>query len=95
MFELIRVVTNREKKEFLNFPKELYIEDLKQDYKVEKQLLNNNHVLSKYFDLFPFVLKDNGKVIARCAITIYKKKLKKHILVFMSVLKISKLRILC
>lgn len=76
MFELIRVVTNREKKEFLNFPKELYIEDLKQDYKVEKQLLNNNHVLSKYFDLFPFVLKDNGKVIARCAITIYKEKIK-------------------
>lgn len=71
MYKLIAVKTKKEREEFLNFPKFIYKKNTRQNKKDETLLLGNKHVLSKYFKFYPFVLKDDKKVVARCAATVY------------------------
>ena len=58
---------------FLRFPSSLYGRDtLMQDLKAEKAVLSGQHTLSHYFTVYPFLAYDaNGKVAARCMLTVY------------------------
>lgn len=57
---------------FLQLPGMLYKKDCPQDIKMEKQILNNTHVLSKDMHIFPFVVVDDkGSPVCRCIMTCY------------------------
>lgn len=61
---------------FLSLPSKLYKNnDLTQDYNTEYQILNKKHILSKYFDIIPFIVIDKfyNKPVARCMLTYYPK----------------------
>lgn len=68
------VADNREYlKEFLDLPKRLYAKkELMQDDAEETALLGGNHILCKYFRVYPFIAVDEqGKTSARCVLTAY------------------------
>lgn len=51
----------------------IYKNHCPQDIKVEKQILNQTHVLSKDMRIFPFVILDKkGQPVCRCLMTCYK-----------------------
>lgn len=60
-------------KEFLDLPKKLYTKkELMQDEAEEMALLAGNHILSKYFKVYPFIaIDERGKTAARCVLTAY------------------------
>lgn len=74
MLEIIKFENELQyKKDFLNFPESIYKENERmQNRLVEKELLWNKHVLSKYFKLHKFIVYSNQKVVARFALTCYK-----------------------
>lgn len=58
--------------DFLSLPSLIYTKkEITQNYNLEKQILLEQHVLSKYFFVYKFNLYENNKVVARCIITIY------------------------
>ncbi len=58
--------------EFVNLPKKLYTKnDNMEDEKEMKEILTNNHPLSRYFKLNKFLVYKENKVVARFAITTY------------------------
>lgn len=58
--------------DFIALPKKLYSSrEIVQNEKEERELLLGNHVLSKYFKLYKFLVYHDNKVVARCIITIY------------------------
>ncbi|MCH5274288.1 MAG: hypothetical protein J1E65_00510 [Lachnospiraceae bacterium] len=69
------------KKRFLKLPLSLY--DKKtyvQNIKLEKQLLEGRHILSKYFSVTPIVVVDEcGKTAGRCMLTFYEADPKAYI----------------
>lgn len=59
-------------KDFLSLPKRLYKpEENTEDPKQTKAILLGKHPLSKYFKIYPFVIYDDKKPVARFAITLY------------------------
>ncbi len=70
---LVSKVENKQDiKKFLSLPQTLYSKNKNtQDYKTEKQLLTNNHILSKYFTVHPYIIENNNRVVGRWIVTIY------------------------
>ena len=65
---------NLEKKyinDFLRLPQKLYHHDNPENATEMKQLLEGTHPLSKYFQLYKFLVYQNQKVVGRFAITVY------------------------
>ena len=59
-------------KDFLALPKELYSKsDIVQNEKEERDILLENHLLSKYFKIYKLLVYKEMKVAARCILTIY------------------------
>lgn len=60
-------------KEFLDLPKKLYSKnELMQNENEERQILEEKHMLSKYFTIHRFlVINENKEAFARCIITFY------------------------
>lgn len=58
---------------FLNLPKKLYSKnELMQNIEEEKQILEEKHILSKYFSICRFlVIDENKEAFARCIVTFY------------------------
>lgn len=58
---------------FIGFPQKLYSKDtLVQDTKTEIALLQGKHILSHYFDVYPFLAFDEyDNTAARCLLTVY------------------------
>ena len=59
---------------FLALPGKLYQKnELTQDYDTEYKLLHEKHILSKYFNITPFVVidKNSQMPVARCLLTYY------------------------
>ena len=75
MFNCVCIEANTKdlKELFLSLPQKLYDKKfLTQNIKVERQILNKTHPLSKDFDIYPFiVLTKSGNVISRCILTVY------------------------
>lgn len=62
----------KEKEMFLSFPRKLYKGKFyTQDFAMEKQILEGSHILSKEFEVFPFIDIMDGEVIGRCVLTYY------------------------
>ena len=61
------------KRLFLSLPSKLYSKNLiTQNVKVEKLILNKNHILSSNFEITPFIAIDkNNNIISRCILTYY------------------------
>ena len=61
------------KKLFLKLPSKLYSKNvIIQDVKQEKLILNKKHILSKSFDMTPFIVIDkNNEIVSRCILTYY------------------------
>lgn len=58
--------------DFIKLYKKIYSKNENmQDEKEIKQILNNNHILNKYFKLDKFLIYQNKKVVARFVITTY------------------------
>lgn len=59
--------------QFIMLPKKLYRkEELVQDEKTERQLLAGEHILSRYFKVYPvIVLDEHNDIAARCVVTVY------------------------
>lgn len=59
--------------DFIDFPETLYAKnELMQNKSDELKLLKGTHLLSKYFEAYPFIaLDENKKIAARCVLTIY------------------------
>ncbi len=69
---LVKKVTEKEYEDFLNFPSRIHSKnELMQKRSDEIDLLKNTHTLSKYFSFTAFLCYLDGKVVARCAVTIY------------------------
>ncbi len=68
--------TNQEeyKKEFLDLPKRLYKKkEIMQNEDEERQILEEKHILSSYFEIHRFLTLDtNNKAVARAIVTFYK-----------------------
>ena len=62
--------------QFLLLPKKLYRrEELVQDEQTERQLIMGEHILSRYFKVYPkLVLDEQNKAAARCVVTVYPDK---------------------
>ncbi len=72
---LIKKVTEDEYEDFLSLPSRIHNKnELMQKRSEELSLLKGTHILSKYFNITAFLCYLNGKVIARCAVTIYPDK---------------------
>ena len=58
---------------FIGFPQKLYSKQtIVQDKKTELAILHGTHILSRYFDTYPFLAHDeNGSTAARCLLTVY------------------------
>ena len=68
MFKILTKEDSSINKYFLNLP----IENNPRNYKEEKSILEGTHPLSKYFEIYPYVVLDNEKSpICRCALTYY------------------------
>lgn len=69
------------KKEFLALPKRLYKKrEIMQNEEEEKQILENKHILSKYFKIHRFlVLNKRKKAVARAIVTFYENDDKAYI----------------
>lgn len=57
---------------FLDFPDQLY----ESEYRTEKKgelcaLLEERHILSRYFTFFPLLVREDGRLLARCVLTVY------------------------
>lgn len=61
------------KKAFLDLPKKLYSKkEIMQNEEEEKQILEEKHILSKYFKIHKFlVINQNEETLARCIVTFY------------------------
>ena len=58
--------------DFLKLPKLLYSKnEIVQNEKEEKKLLLGTHLLSKYFNLYKFLVYSGSSISARCALTVY------------------------
>lgn len=58
--------------DFLKLPKKLYIkDDIMQNEEEERKLLENSHILSKYFKLKKFLVYNEKEVVARAIVTFY------------------------
>lgn len=57
--------------DFINFSIKLYKNDCTENKEETKQILEGNHPLSKYFNIYKFLIYDNKKVVGRFAITAY------------------------
>lgn len=66
---------------FLSLPQKLYDKkNIMQNIKEEREILNGKHILSKYFDIYKFiVLDDNEKIYARAIVTIYKNDINAYV----------------
>ncbi len=66
-------LTKEVKNKFLSLPRKIYDKKfLTQDIKAEKSILNGTHILSKDFDIYPFIVTDeSGDIISRCLLTYY------------------------
>ncbi len=75
MYE-VKQYTNNPKydKLFLDLPKKLYNKkELMQNRAEEEMILNGTHILSKYFDIYKFIVIDEKeKIYARAIVTTYK-----------------------
>ena len=59
---------------FLQLPKRLYGRKFRmQDGKTEDAILSGTHLLSPDFSVYPFVVTDGRKALARCLLTVYPK----------------------
>ena len=59
--------------DFINLPKRIYNKNTNMENpKQMRELLLNNHTLSKYFQLDKFLIYDNNDVVGRFCITTYK-----------------------
>lgn len=58
---------------FLRFPASLYLKnELMQDAKTEAEILSGQHILSRYFSVYPFLCFDAAQqTAARCILTVY------------------------
>ncbi len=57
---------------FLNFPDELYKNTFKtHDKKTELKILTSSHILSGQFEVFPYIVLDDNKVMSRAVLTVY------------------------
>lgn len=72
-YRCILVNTKQEKELFLSLPKKLYNKKyLSQDLDTEIKILNKEHILSKNFEIYPYIVLDNHKnIVARCILTYY------------------------
>lgn len=69
---LVKRVTENEYEDFLSLPSRIHEKNtLMQKRTDEIALLQNNHVLSRYFSFTAFLCYLDDKVVARCAVTIY------------------------
>lgn len=69
---LIKKVSENEYEDFLSLPRKIHKKnELMQKISDEEMLLKGAHTLSRYFNLTAFVCYEDGRAIARCAITIY------------------------
>ncbi|WP_295081195.1 hypothetical protein [Ruminococcus sp.] len=71
--KIIHADNRKELSEFLSLPAKIYKKkELMQDKSEETALLRGRHILSRYFKVFPVIVKDeNGQTAGRCAVTIY------------------------
>lgn len=67
--------------EFLKLPKKLYTKkELMQREEEEREILENRHILSKYFKIYKFlVIDENEKAVARAILTFYENDLNAYI----------------
>ena len=92
---LVKKVTEDEYEDFLNFPSRIHPQnELMQKRSDEIALLKNTHTLSKYFSFTAFLCYLDGKVVARCAVTIYPYKEEAYLGFFDSENDIEAVRIL-
>lgn len=72
---LVKKVTESEYDVFLSFPSSVHSKrELMQKRSDEAELLKGTHILSRYFSFTAFLCYLDGKVVARCAVTIYPEK---------------------
>lgn len=72
---LVKTVTQNEYEDFLAFPSRIHTKkELMQKRSDEIALLQNTHILSRYFSFTAFLCYHNNNVVARCAVTIYPDK---------------------
>ncbi|MDO4283079.1 MAG: hypothetical protein Q4D02_05510 [Clostridia bacterium] len=58
--------------DFLSLPKKLYSKDeMMQNIEEERKILENRHILSKYFRIKKFLVYQGKEVVARCIVTFY------------------------
>ncbi len=75
MYKVERYINNSKyDKLFLALPKKLYgKKQIMQNIKEENEILNNKHILSRYFDIYKFIVIDeNDEIYARAIVTTYK-----------------------
>lgn len=74
MYQSCIANTRRKKRLFYHLPQELYKKEYRtQDLKLEKQILEEKHVLSSHFKVIPFITIDEQcRVFCRCILTFYK-----------------------
>lgn len=72
-YKCIIVNSKQEQELFLSLPKKLYNKKyLLQDLDTEIKILNKKHILSKNFEIYPYIVLDkNDNVVARCILTYY------------------------
>ncbi|MBE5940605.1 MAG: hypothetical protein E7266_09455 [Lachnospiraceae bacterium] len=69
---IVKRVSENEYDDFLAFPSRIHVKkELMQKRSDEIALLKGIHTLSKYFTFTAFLCYCDGKVVARCAVTIY------------------------
>lgn len=67
-------------KAFLSLPKDIYpMDELTQNKREERAILEKKHFLSGYFDVMPYIVTGNKKILARCMVAYYPDKDKTYI----------------